>query len=265
MTKTAAKAHKGKKDLHGNPEGTTYSENGTPEHASFDGLTTPPQDAERPILYNEDGSVFAPPADFEKKMLTFKADITGLNIAIGKAENMRKMAEDMKAEAEEEDKPVFDKNINSCTIAIDSNKAKKLELETAMKELELSAITPAERARERELQGLLAQKVTIEKRIAELQSLKKVNNVVPTPKAPKAAPADRTAEQQALLDADVAAFGSQGKAIVEKVKLGWRNAEIAKYYGIPDASVPGPKNAFRQSAEGQTYVWNDTNGTCSKA
>lgn len=254
--------YKGAKDAFGNPEGTTYSENGTASHESWEGLTNRTQvEGSAPILYNEDGSVFTVPADADSKMGTFRADILSLKIAIEKGEQKVAVANAMSEEADEADKPIFAKSIASQQAAIDSNKAAKAALESNMEAFRISLITPSQRADEKELSGLLDQKKSIELRIAELNAKKVANGVTTSAKPAPTASNDQTPEQAAYHAKMVAEHGSQGKAIVALVKLGKTNSEIYKALGIPAASVPGPKNAFRNSADGKLYNWDEQTGT----
>ena len=263
--KQNVKTHKGKKDSYGNPEGTTYAENGVASHEGFDeGLINRTQvEGSAPILYNEDGSVFTVPADADAKLGTFRADILSLKMAIDKGEQKIATCTSMIEEADEADKPIFAKSIASQQAAIDSNKAKKAELEGQMEAFRISLITPSQRADEKELSSLLAQRDKIILRIKELEAKKIVNGVEKT--APKANVStgnpDQTPEQKAYHAMMVEKHGSQGKAIVALVKEGKTNSEIYKALGIPAASVPGPKNAFRNSADGQLYNWDEQTGT----
>ena len=248
------------KDKFGNEHGTTYSESGvaTPAGKNL------PQNAEKPILYNENGSVFTLPADHEKTILTMKADITSLNIAVSKGEEKIRVSKEMLNEAEADEKPLFEKAIKSQQIALDSNKAAKAAKEEELKNFRLSLITPAQRADLRQLGSLEAQKITLDQRIKDLRDKMKIYSVAEEPKGavPKAnGVAGQTEEQKAIHAAMIAEHGSQGKAIVFLVKEGKKNNEIAALLGIPQASIPGPKNAFLNSTEGAGWKVNDEGRT----
>lgn len=255
---TLPKGHK--KDLHGNVEGTVYSEQGIAMHPTYadELLTNRPVAAEgqTAIVYNEDGSVFAPPADAPAKILTLKADIQGIKIACEKSEQKIASATEMMNEADDSDKPIFEKNINSQKIALESNRVKQKELETSLHETILSLITPGQRAIERELASALEQKATLQIRIDELLNKKKAFTGAGIQKdnqpAPTATPASE--EQTKNKEALIKQHGTQGKAIAALVKAGWTNTEIYKHMGIPPASVPGPKNAWLNSADGAAYA-----------
>lgn len=255
--KTAAPATQ--LDAAGNPTGTTYSQGGTaiaPE--GFTGtLVNLPQTPDNSLMYNEDGSVFTIPKDAPEQINKLKADIAGLTLAINKAEQKVTTIEAMIAEAEDPaDKVVFDKNLNSTKIAIESNKTTKAGLEAQLKEFRLSLITPDQRRIERELVAATEKRDALNVRIKELEAVKKTWNITDTASEskPKEGATPATAEQAKNLSDAVAKYGSQGKAVVALVKEGWKNVDIAKFYGIPDASVPGPKNAFLKSPAGLEWL-----------
>lgn len=245
-------------DKHGNLEGTVYTEAGIASHPTNKTakLKNLPQSEEKPILYNEDGSVFEVPADADKISGQLKTDIAAAQLAITKGNTKVGTLTEMAADADEADKVVFEKNINSQKIAIESNTKVKADLEAKLKEFTLSLITPKQRADQRLLDSLLADKAALQVKIdAQLEVMKQYN--VAGLKADAVINPEATPEHAIM----VAKYGSQGKAIVALVKEGKTNTEIYKYLGIPPASVPGPKNAFRKSDEGKKYKWN-TEGNC---
>lgn len=246
-----------------NPVGTTYNEVGV---ASFSGEGFNP--SEHPLtdlpaghMYNEDGSVFTIPADAAKIEQQLVTDIAGAKLACSKVQQKITSSEEMLADADAEDKPVFEKAINSQKIALESHKAVLAEKEEALKAHKLSLITPGARAIEKELLEKTAARDILNLRITELQNQKRIlgGDTKPaassTPKAPSPS-APSTDEQKANHAAAVAQYGSQGKAIVAYVKEGWTNTEIYKHLGIPPASVPGPKNDFLKSEAGKVYIVN---------
>jgi len=254
MEKKAAKLHKGAKDTHGNPEGTTYSEQGTASHEQYNELVDRPQSTESPVMYNEDGSVFTPNPKAAETTAGLKHRILELSIAISKGKERLAHAQAMHDEADEADKPVYAKSLGSQAAAIESNEKSKAALEQELEAFRLSQITPAQRRDAKELAELKIKLAEITARIKDLEARAKVNGV-DLPKGKPAADAApvTTEEQKANHAAAVAEFGSQGKAIVHYVKEGWTNTEIYKHLGIPAASVPGPKNNFLDTAEGQKY------------
>jgi hypothetical protein len=247
-----------KKDLHGNPEGTTYNEKGLALHEGYEDnllVNRPQPTGENPILvlYNPDGTVWTKPEGAEAKIQSLKADAKGLDIAINNGENKIATLKTMLGN-DEADNAVFNKKINSEQIAVESNKAAKVKIDEEINELRLSLITPAQRSLTRELEKLEAQEKDIKTRLAEVREKLKVFIPATAGTAP-AAPAVHvsTDEQKANHQKLVTQYGSQGKAIVALVKEGWTNSEIAKHMGIPPASVPGPKNVFLTSEAGQAY------------
>lgn len=249
-----------KLDNAGNPVGTTYTQEGKavlPEGSTATPVNLP-QNADNSLMYNEDGTVFSIPADSDKTLATMKADISGLALAISKGEQKLKTAEEMAAEAEDSDKPIFEKNIASQRAAIESNKAAKATKEQEYENFRLSLITPSQRATERELAQAYRDRDAILEKIKDLEAKKKAWSVGSDVKSATsggssiATPA--TEEQKKNREEAIAKYGTQGKAIVAFVKQGWTNTEIYKHLGIPPASVPGPKNAWLNSPEGQTFT-----------
>lgn len=249
MEKKAAKLHKGAKDTHGNPEGTSYNEQGIADHEQYSELTN----LKEGVMYNEDGSVFTPDPEADKKTSGLKHRILELNTTISKGKERLAHAQAMHDEADEADKPVYAKSLGSQAAAIASNEAAKAELEKELEAFRLSQITPAQRRDAKELAELKIKLAEIQARIKDLEARAKIGTVeLPKGKA-DAGVVPTTEEQKANHAAAVAEFGSQGKAIVAYVKQGWTNTEIYKHLGIPAASVPGPKNNFLDTAEGQKY------------
>lgn len=248
------------KDLHGNPEGTSYTEAGKALPLDM-GLIDLPEGK----IYNEDGSEFIVPEGAETKKLQFKADITGLRIAVEKGENMKNAAQAMAdAETDEAGKQYLSRNIASQQIAIDSNKA---ALDAKIKEarnFDLSLITPGQRSLTKELDVLLVEKAKIDEKIADNKRKMLIYGVKDAEKDAKPAGVvtPPTDVQTANREAAIKEHGTQGKAIVHLVKQGWPNHKIASHFGIPPASVPGPKNAFLKSAEGA--IWAAANPTLAE-
>lgn len=247
-----------KQDLFGNPEGTVYSEAGIASHPTdkTTKLKNAPQakEGEAPIVYNEDGTVFTIPADSDKVQGTMRADIQGLKIAVSKGEQRIATATEMLNESTDAaEKKIFEKNIATQQVAVDSNKKALAEIEGKLHEYQLSLVTPAQRANERLLSSLIAKKVDLQAQIDECMNKKKLYTPAPIG-GNSGGNSDSTDEQKAALKAAILEHGTQGKAIVAMIKKGHKNAEIAKMYGISQASIPGPKNTFLRSAEGLAWI-----------
>ena len=277
----SAEAHKGTqhgagaaqtstaKDFAGNPEGTTYDEKGRALPLDM-GFTNLPQDADSTFVYNEDGSLFKIPADFDKLVAGLKERITGLNMSISKKEQLVESAKIMMDMQEEEaGKKLFESNINSIGIAIESEKAKKTELQTELDELKLSAITPAQRNTQRQLESKLKQLDALKAEIEVLNNKIKAFGGTTSEKASTGTTAkpdtsEATPEQKARKEALVKEHGSQGKAVIHLLKQGMLNKEVAEHLGIHPASVPGPKNEWLKTEEGKSYKA-DAEGRLKKA
>lgn len=254
-----ATMEKAKPDFADNPAGTTYSEKGTAIAPSgYTGeLKNLPQakKGDKALMYNEDGSLFSPPADADKTLATYKADITGLQIAITKGNAKLATAKEMMAEADEAEKPVFAKSIASQEQAISSNTAAKEVKENELENFRISIITPSQRAVERELSQCIKDRDLLIARIKELEEVKKQWSL-PTGSAAASAlsASPATEEQKANREKLVTEHGTQGKAIISLLQLGWDNTKIYKHMGIPPASVPGPKNAWKETPAGKTWI-----------
>lgn len=250
-----------KKDLHGNPEGTTYSEVGVASHEVYDDSLLQSKPAQEGIVYNEDGTIFTVPKDADAQIQSMKAEIAGAVVAINKGEQKAATLKEMIAEADAEDKPIFDKKLNSENIAIESNNKAKEAIEKKLAEFRLLLITPAQRGLQREYEGLMAQNDAINIKIAAVkEKLKAFAPALSETKKTNTSSTESstsTDEQKSNHIALVTKYGSQGKAIVALVKEGWTNTKISKHMGIPPASVPGPKNVFLQSEAGVTWKASD--------
>ncbi len=265
--KQAAKAaHKPEeaKDFAGNPVGTTYNPNGKAQPSDM-GFNDLPQNAEGTIQYNEDGSVFEIPADSEEVMGKIRHDIAGVNLAIGNHKNSFDVFRAHLAVAEADEAPIFEKRVANIEVAIKSSEDLKAALEEKLAAYKLSLVTPAQRHVEKEIIEIVKKIAPLQARLIELENMKKAWNVSPIKTAPSGGGKKgtepqgiegATEEQKKNLKEAIAATkgGTQGEAIVELVKAGKKNAEIANFLGISQANVPGPKNKWlRETVEGGKY------------
>ncbi len=243
-------------DKWGNPTGTTYSQEGkATKEGVTEGLADRPQTEDKRLMYEENGEEFKLPEGHDATLGTYRADIKQLDIAIEAGGRKIKASEEMLAEADAEDKPIFDKAINSQKLAVESNTKKREELIAAKNEFELSLVTPDQRKVEREYKQVVADIERLLARKTELDNKRKTygigrhetTNKGNMPAVKEASTEEQQANYKALLDK----YETQGAVIIALLKEGKTNSEIAKFTGIAPANVPGPKNKWLRSEAAQ--------------
>lgn len=259
-------------DKHGNPHGTIYTQEGIAMHEGKETGKNLPQPTEgMAVMYEENGSIFALPEKHQEVLANFRMNLKGLEVAISGGRQKVETMQAMLAEADADDKPVFEKTINSQLIAMESNSKLHAAMMDEKKEFEYKLITPAQRRDEREYNEVMEKIATLNVRKIELENKRKAygigkNEAIDKKVAEKNEPKVATEDQKANYEKLLALHTTQGAVVVALVKEGKTNAEIANLIGINPANVPGPKNKWLRGEQAKAEGWflDEVTGRVSK-
>jgi len=250
-------------DSHGNPAGTLYLHDGTATHEDYEQdelkhLAAPPP--ESGLEYDHDGTFFKLPEDYGKVLQALNEEIAGYKKAITATETAMEGAKNLIAMQPEDMQHSFDGIFASQQLKIDSDREYMEAAISRKAKYALSLEKPSVRNAKRELAEVQAEIKALKIREAELivicgaTGAVMVKNGEPSTNKVTHTRAAGTDEQKANLAAGLSAHdNNQGQMIIAAVRLGWKNNKIANFYGIPDANVPGPKNRFLRSTEGEKW------------